>query len=298
MSVSSYQFIDPQILAAIANLQLIAKTVVDGFMLGSHQSPKPGVGLEFNQYRSYQPGDDLRRVDWKMYARSDRYFVRESEIETSIGINFVLDATASMSHVENQISKFDYARFLIASLAYLARSQGDAVGLMAVNGQSVSQLPPRRDHQHLHRFLHQLENIAPQGRWPDWQVLETIFTVTQKREVIVFVSDMYERESEIQKLLSVLSSYKNEVLLFHIMGNDELQFNYKGHLIFEDLETGETVQVHADKSREDYLHQLDEHLQKLQQSAHDQNIAYEQCVLNQPLDYALRNYLMHRTKKV
>ena len=167
MSVSAYRFIDPRILAAIADLPLLAKTVVEGFMLGVHQSQRPGAGQEFNQYRSYQPGDDLRRVDWKTYARSDRFYVRESEVETSIGVRFLLDASASMAHTDGAIVKFDYARFLVAALGYLAYQQGDMIGCHSLPENHASVLPSKRDHQQLHRFLHHLEKLEPGGAWPE-----------------------------------------------------------------------------------------------------------------------------------
>ena len=121
--------LDPKVLMTIKDLPLLAKTVVDGFMIGLNKSTVKGPGLEFSQYRSYQPGDDLRWLDWKMYARSDRYYIRESEVETSISVRFLIDASASMNHEDNGVKKIDYARFLAASLAYLANSQGDSVGL-------------------------------------------------------------------------------------------------------------------------------------------------------------------------
>ncbi|MFQ5637604.1 MAG: DUF58 domain-containing protein [bacterium] len=297
MSISTYKFIDPHTLAAISNLQLVAKTVVDGFMLGGHQSPKLGLGLEFNQYRSYQPGDDVRRIDWKMYARSDRYYVRESEVETSVSVRFILDATASMAHQDSGISKLDYARFLIASLAYLAANQGDAIGLHIISDGNVTLLPAKREHQHLHRFLNTLERVDARGRWPERQVIEKMFLASQYREIIVFVSDMHESLNEIQEAVLKLSALKNEVLLFHLMGHNELEFTFEGSLNFQDLETGETIRVDASRSRERTIQNIQERIQQLRQAAHDQHVGYELFSLNQPLDYALRNYLRQRIRR-
>jgi len=296
MPVSSYRFIDPHILAAISDLHLLAKTVVDGFMLGANQSPRPGVGLEFNQYRSYQPGDDLRLVDWKMYARSDRYYVREADIETSITVRFILDASASMAHEDRGLMKFDYARFLVAALGYLAHTQGEAVGLEIINDAAVTQLPPKRDQQQLHRFLHELERVHPQGVWPDWKKLEGIFTATQKREMIVFVSDLHEQCDEIFAALSKLSALRNEVLFFHLLGRNEIDFNYEGFLTFEDLESGQTLQVDTARARTAYLDNMQQKLRCLKQALHDENISYTLFTLDQPLDFALRQYLTQRMK--
>src|SRR5690349_20673443 len=152
------RLLDPKILLSIKDLQLAARTTVDGFMAGIHKNTIKGQGLEFSQYRSYQPGDDLRQLDWKMFARSDRYYIREAEVDTSIGIRFVVDASASMHHQDtNGIRKIDYARFMVAALAYLAYAQGDAIGLYGLSEKRLIHLTPRHDSMHLQRFWHQLE---------------------------------------------------------------------------------------------------------------------------------------------
>jgi uncharacterized protein (DUF58 family) len=303
MSVSGYRFIDPHILAAIANLPLLAKTVVEGFMLGAHQSPRPGVGQEFNQYRSYQPGDDLRRVDWKMYARSDRFYVREAEIETSITVRFILDASASMLHTDGKLVKFDYARFLIAALGYLAHRQGDAIGLhVAPSGGPFEPEPntpallPRRDHQQLHRFLHDLEKFTPNGVWPDWQKMESNFTTALGRELIIVVSDLHEHGHEIATALGKLRALKHEVLLFHLLGRNEIDFTYNGEAVFQDLETTKTLPVNTDAARAGYRLAMQRHLLALPRKWREQDIAYELLALDQPLDLALRSYLTQRMK--
>lgn len=296
MAVSSYRFIDPHMLAAISDLALLAKTVVDGFMLGMHQSPKLGAGLEFNQYRSYQPGDDLRRIDWKRYARSDRFFVRESDVDTSINIRFLLDASASMAHTEAGLSKFDYARFLVAALAYLAHTQGDAIGLAILNNARLLSLAPKRERQHLHHVLHQLEVARPAGVWPGLADLENAFAAAQKRELLVVISDMHEQADEILAALAHVRAYKNEVLLLQIMARNELTFAHQGFLAFEDLESGRIVDVEAEQARSAYLAALTQHLTELKQSLHEQNITHEMFVSDQPLDFALRSYLVQRMK--
>lgn len=156
---------DPKILMSMKDLVLAAKTTVDGFMAGIHKSNVKGAGMEFSQYRSYQAGDDLRSLDWKLFARSDRYYIRESEIETSISVRFLIDASASMNHIDSGISKIEYARYLAASLAYLASLQSDATGLYIFKEGSLFSLPSRRDHQHLSRIMYQLEKIEPAGKF-------------------------------------------------------------------------------------------------------------------------------------
>src|SRR5215218_6003472 len=151
-----HRLIEPKTLAAVKNLPLLAKTVVDGFMTGYNRSLKRGSGVEFSQYKSYQPGDDLRQLDWKMFARSDRYYIRESEVDTSIRVRFIVDASASMAHWDEHLSKMNYARFLVAALAYLAYTQGDAIGLYVLaedrpNKNRLVNLTPKHDTMHLQR---------------------------------------------------------------------------------------------------------------------------------------------------
>ena len=155
--------LDPKVLMTIKNLPLLAKTVIDGFMNGFNKSTVKGPGLEFSQYRSYQPGDDLRWLDWRMYARSDRYYIRESEVETSISVRFLVDASASMNHSDGILKKIDYARFMASSLAYLANLQGDAVGLYVFKDGDLFSLASKADPQHLQRLYYQLEQIEPAG---------------------------------------------------------------------------------------------------------------------------------------
>ena len=293
----AHRFIDPHALAAIKDLALIARTVVDGFMFGGHQSRMAGAGLEFNQYRSYQPGDDLRRIDWKLYARSDRFYVRESQVETSVSVRFVLDASASMRHEEDGLSKFDYARFLVASLAYLASRQGDAVGLYALRDGHVASWEPQRGPQHLHRLLHALEGLQAEGIWPPWEAVEQLFTVATHRDLVVFITDLHEQKDEIRTVLAKVNALKNEVLLFHLLGRRELDFSYEGVLEFEELETGRVMQVDADRIRRDYREAVDGHLREVRQELQDLSVAYALFTLDQPLDGILRTFLTRRMRQ-
>lgn len=297
MSISSYRFIDPRTLATIHDLALLAKTVVDGFMLGKHLSPKPGAGLEFNQYRSYQPGDDLRRVDWKLFARSDRYYVRESEIETNIVIRFVLDCSASMQYEENKVSKFDYARYVTASLGYLAHKQGDGIGLISISDETFDDLIARSDHQHLHRFLNRLETNRSAGIWPDWARFESVFTRSHNRQLFIVISDLYERADEIRKTITKLVALKNEVILFQIMGRSELDLDFEGSFVFEDLESGDTVELDTTQLKIAYRKKIRADLKETRQFMHDHGVDYELLMMDQPLDFALQKFLLNRERR-
>ncbi|WP_242921701.1 DUF58 domain-containing protein [Pontibacter liquoris] len=289
------KFIDPQVLATIKDLPLLAKTVVEGFLAGQNQSLRRGAGLEFSQYRSYQPGDDLRQLDWKMFARSDRYYIREAEVDTNITVRFIIDASGSMAHQDvNGISKMAYTRFLVASLAYLATLQGDAVGLYVLHEEQLINLTPRADNMHLQRFWHQLAEVKPEGKFPDAHTAANLFSSKKQKELTVFVTDLYEQEHEISDLLYKLGAQRHELLLCHLVARNELEFTYNGTLTFEDLETGQTMQVSTPEQRNLYLERLQAWLQQTERDMRSRQIAYERFITDEPLDKALRTFLKNR----
>ncbi|MCJ8163919.1 DUF58 domain-containing protein [Pontibacter sp. E15-1] len=293
--MSKEKFIRPEVLATIKDLSLLAKTVVEGFMAGQNQSLRRGAGLEFSQYRSYQPGDDLRQLDWKMFARSDRYYIREAEVDTNITVRFVLDGSASMGHEDtNKVRKLEYARFLVASLAYLASLQGDAVGLYVLHADQLLNLTPRSDNMHMQRFWHQLSEVAPQGKFPDAQAASNLFADRRQKELTIFLTDLYEQDAEISTLLYKLGAQRHELLLFHLMARNELDFSYSGTLTFEDMETGQTMQVSTDEQRKSYLARLQAWLQETERDMRSRQIAYDRFVTDEPLDKALRAFLQKR----
>ena len=295
MPLTHYRFIHPSALAAIRDLPLVARTVVDGFMYGAHPSHLPGAGLEFSQYRSYQAGDDLRRVDWKLYGRSDRYFIRESEIETSLTLRLVVDASASMGQAET-ISKFDYCRFVAASLALLAHRQGDAVGLFALNDGALRSIRPGRGQAHLHRLMHELERLEPSGAWPSWDRVERALAVGGPRGITVVLSDLHERGSEIREAVLRLAARRHEVIVMHVVGRAELELAYGGPVELEELETGRVIEINPDRERAAYTAALAADLTELRREFEGRRIEYARFVLDEPLDAALRTFLAARLR--
>lgn len=287
--------ISPKTLALLKGLNLIAKTVVDGFLLGMHQSKRNGAGLEFSEYRPYQVGDDVKHVDWKLVARSDKFFVRNAEVETSVAVRILLDASASMQHEENGITKFDYARWLAASLCYLAYQQGDAVGLYAIQPH-ITHLPAHHDKNQLKKIFNVLETLTPQGRWAERTLLDGLLLRSKLREITIVISDMNEHSDEIVSALNAYSRLKNDVLLFHLVGANELDFNYKGDVEFEDLETGEIVKVNAQIAKGNFQMAMRNHLRMLEKSMQAERIAYQRFVIQEPLDNALRRFLTTRNR--
>jgi uncharacterized protein (DUF58 family) len=288
-----------QDIIAIKDLSLAARQTIDGFMAGINRSKVKGVGLEFSQYRSYQPGDDLRWLDWKRYARSDRYYIRESEIETSISVRLLVDASRSMDHREGAaaaggFTKLDYAKHLAAALAWLANGQGDALGLYVFREGEVFSLPARKDPQHLARLFHQLETVEAGGVVGEPIGYRHIFLGEQKRELLIFITDLYERNGEIDKLLSLLASLRHEIIVFHVMGSNEIAGDYAGWSEVEDLETGERKAVGSVAGNDDYKQRMQEWLSAVRTRLLDRQIVYQLMRMDQPLDQALRDFLKQR----
>jgi uncharacterized protein (DUF58 family) len=288
--------LNPKVLMAIKDLSLAAKTTIDGFMAGINKSNVKGPGLEFSQYRTYQPGDDLRWLDWKMFARSDRYYIRESEVETSISVKFLIDASASMNHEDDGFKKIAYARYLAASLAYLANLQSDAIGLYIFQSGNLFSLPSARSHHHLNRFFFQLENIEPNGKFTEAIQYKEIFAGARQKELLVFVTDFYQQNNEINVLLESLASLKHEIIVFQILGKNEVELDYKEYSSLEDLETGETIQIDAAQIQKTYKERLQQHLSTVKTQLLDKGIFYKMITMDKPLDEALRDFLNQRNK--
>ncbi|GAA3962635.1 DUF58 domain-containing protein [Pedobacter ginsengiterrae] len=290
------KLLDPKVLMAIKELNLSAKMTIDGFMSGINKSTVKGAGLEFSQYRSYQPGDDLRSLDWKMFARSDRYYIRESEVETNISVRILMDASASMNHSDGDFTKIEYARYLGASLAYLANLQGDAIGLYVLKNSGIFSMTPKQDYQHLARLFYQLENINPDGEFTKPIHYKELFAGAQKRELLIFVTDLYQTDDEIIHLLDTLNTLRHEIVVFHLLSRNELDLDFKGYSTFEDLETGETVQIDQAKARTEYKSNLNAYLEKTRVQMLDRRIFYRTISTDEPLDQALRDFLKQRSK--
>ncbi len=294
-------FIDPAILAGIKDLPLLARTVIDSFMNGSNKSQLRGEGIEFSQYRSYQPGDDLRQLDWKMFARSDRYYIRESQIDASVSIRFILDTSASMGHEDERLSsgmslkKIDYARFIIASLAYLAYLQGDAVGLTLISSHGSVQIEPRHSFQHLNSLWHHLEKITVAETFPAGQDQVT-GGGSQKKELVIFVTDFYEQQAEITRYIEVCQRRRHEVLVMHLMAKNEMNFSYADNTSLVDLETGISLEVNTRLMKDTYLSELNMFLKNTRAAMLSAQVAYHLFTMDQPLDRAIKEFLVMRKR--
>src|SRR5690606_18788990 len=269
-----HQLLKPEVIGSVSGLALIARVIVEGYLVGLNHSRRVGAGMEFSQYRGYEPGDDMRLLDWKMLARSGRYYIKQSEVETNIAVKFILDSSRSMLHEENGITKMDFVRVLVASLAYLSQKQGDAVGLFALNDKNLHSLYPRVQKQHYNRLLLELINIKNEGKWPaDPKATEKLHDRSHK-ELIFFITDMHEYSSELTDLITRLKTSRNEVVVMHVIGRSELEFDYQGTVTFEDIETGARVKVDAKEAKTRYLDSLQQMISNTKDTLLANNISY------------------------
>ena len=291
------ELLKPSILNSISGLELVARTIVQGFMSGSNKSQSIGAGQEFSQYRSYQPGDDLRQLDWKMFARSERYFIKEAEIETNITVKFMMDASRSMAYSENEMSKLQFAKVMIAALAFLARKQGDTFGLFTVNNQQIKSILPRFEQQQFIRLLTELINVKGEGTWEKAKGIEQLFDHHGK-ELIIFITDLYDDEQDIQQFISRLRTVRNEVIVFHLMGKHETQLDFEGSFTFEDLETKMKTKADKRTPQIDYKERVQAWLDDSRMWMLEKQINYHLIYLDEPIEEVLRNFLTIRKRLV
>ena len=288
--------LEPYILTSIKNLSLAARTTIDGFMSGANKSAVKGTGMEFSQYRTYMPGDDLRWMDWKLFARSDRYYIRESETETNISLRLLIDTSASMGHRDSKYTKIEYVRYLAASLAYLANMQGDTVGLYTLKEGGIFSLAARQGFQNLNRLFYELEQAGPEGKFTNPVYYKDIYAGGRKKELLIFITDMYQENNEIYRLLDLLNALRHEIIVLHIMGRNEMELDYKGYTTLEDLETGATVEINKSGADRPYKDALAAHLENIRNELLSKNIYYRLLTMDQPIDEALRDFLYKRSK--
>lgn len=288
------RFLDPSVLAGIAHLELVAKTVVDGFISGLHRSPDFGFSQEFAEYRMYTPGDDLRHVDWNVYARTDRCYLKRYLGETNTLVTVLLDASASMAFSSRTPSKIDYARFLAASLEYLAHQQRDAGGLIVFDDEIRNYISPSSRQGQLHRLLHGIEKAEPRARTDYAKPFIHFQQFLFRRGMVVVISDFYEDPDLVIKTMLPLRYRGNEVILFHILDPEELRPKLKGPALLVDMETEDAMEVSPDYTQNEYRVKIDRHIDRLKTEAQKAGIDYFLTVTDRPLDESLREYLVVR----
>lgn len=288
------RFLDPQVLARISNLELLARTVVDGFINGLHHSPYLGLSIDFAEHRPYLPGDDIRRIDWRLFGRTDRFYVKEFEADTNANFSVLLDVSASMSYGSDEVTKFDYGRYLAACLSYFARRQRDRVGIITFDEDIVELVPPSA--KHLDIVLHTIDRAKARGRSRLGPALEKVAQALKRRSILVLISDLYEEPDVILRHLDLLRHKGNDVVAFHVLDPVELEFPFEDAAQFEDLESGERIPVVPESLREEYRALVAEHLRVLRYRMALSQIDYCFFQTTKPIDYALFEYLSRRER--
>jgi uncharacterized protein (DUF58 family) len=290
------RLLDPAVLNALSGLDLVAKTVVDGFVAGLHRSADLGFSHEFAEYRPYTAGDDLRSVDWNVFARTDRTYVRRYQGETNAQVTMLLDASNSMNYTSHAVSKINYARFMAAAIFYLAlRKQRDAAGLLVFDDQVRNYISPSARNGQLLRLLSGLELAEPRARTNFVETLRHVNGLLRRRGIVVILSDFYEAPRTLIRAIEPLSMRGNEVLLFHILDPQELRPRLAAAAtVLVDLETRTRVEVTADYAAREYSGRIARHIEALREAAQRAGMSYHLLVTDQPLDGALREYLTLR----
>jgi uncharacterized protein (DUF58 family) len=292
------RFLDPHVLAGISNLELTAKTVVQGFIAGLHRSPDFGFSQEFAEYRQYVPGDDLRYVDWNVYARTERLYLKRYLGETNTRITLLLDCSASMGYKGRGVRKIDYARFLAASLGYLAKQQRDAIGLISFDEEVRAYVEPSSRQGQWVKTLHAIDRSEPGARTNFEKPLFHFQQFLRGKGIVPVISDFYAPPENIVKVIEPLRYRGNDVVLLHVLDPDDLEPELNDSKILIDMETGEEVEVSATYARTEYRARVQHHLETLEKEASRAGLGYHRLLTDRPLDAALREYLVIRQRRV
>lgn len=282
-------------LARISDLALLARTVVDGFMHGSHRSMRKGSSLDFAQHRSYQPGDDLRRIDWRVYGRTDRFYIKEYDADTNASVVFALDQSGSMDFGSGAVTKFEYARFLTASLAWLSQHQGDRVGLATFTGDLIDVVPPSV--RHLQLMLHTLARAKATGASQLVPAIEKVGLLTMRTGIIVLITDCYERADALGRAVDALRVRGHDVIVFHLVDPAELSLPGDMPATFEDAESGVLLPLKPGELRAKYQALLTAHHDALTRRIAAAGADYVRIDTSEPLDRALHAYLDSRLSR-
>ncbi|MFC1725766.1 DUF58 domain-containing protein [candidate division KSB1 bacterium] len=290
------RFLDPEILSRISSLELIARSVVEGFVSGLHKSPYKGFSVEFMGYRSYVPGDEPKHIDWKLFARTNRLYVKEFAEETNTTCHILLDISNSMGYASKKINKIEYASYLAASLAFFMVKQRDSVGLYLFDDKISDIVPPKSTMGHLHNILAVLDNLKPGTISDLGKPFHEMADAIKNRGIIIIISDFLDNADEIIDGLKHLSFNSNEVILFQILDPAEADFNFEDIIELEDMETGEKIMIVGEDAKKVYFRNFEEFKEKVRTECALLGIDYNRFTTDMPLDFALFQYLASRVK--
>src|SRR5437762_3141970 len=293
-AMAGARFVDPKILARIGNLELLARTVVDGFINGLHRAPFFGASIDFAEHRMYVAGDDIRRVDWRLYARTDRYYVKQYEADTNTNFTVLFDISRSMSFSSGGVTKLEYGSFLGACLAYLAHRQRDRVGIITFDNDIVAHVPPSA--KHFNVLLHTLDRAKAERPGELVGPVRKMAEHFKRRSIVVLISDFYADPDDILDAVKPLRFLGNDLIVFHVLDPAELDFDYQDASSFQDLESGEQVPVVPESFAEQYRALIREHIAALTTKFSEHRIDYTVVNTAEPLDRTLASYLSSRDR--
>ena len=297
MGPGTRSLVHPKALMSIRNLELRARVVVQGFWHGLHRSPYHGFSVEFTEYRQYSPGDDPRYLDWRLYARSDRYYIKKFEDETNLRCHLLVDNSRSMTYGSLGFTKAEYANTLAATLAYFLSLQGDAVGLLTFDDDIRAYLPARHRPGHLRHLMLKLEEPAG-GKATDLSApLQRILRTVKKRGLMVLISDLLAPVETLEKNLTSLTAFGHDVVVFHILDPAELNFVFEKAVVFQDVETGRRLFIEPATARKDYLKKLGAHNSAIQATCQKLGIGYRRFGTDRAMELALFDFLQERMER-
>lgn len=291
------RLLDPSVLSSLSNLELVAKAVVEGFVMGLHRSPKYGFSQEFVEYRPYAEGDDPRHIDWNVYSRTDKTFIKLFKGETNSHLMLLLDNSASMGFASKTHSKLQYGKYLSASLAYLASRQHDAIGAMIFNEEVVQYRPPTSKSGTLHGVIHTLDSTEAVEGTAMHKPFTRFREHVKKRGLVAVISDFYCDPEQLMENVRPLALHGQDVIMFHLLDPGELHPEIKESTLFEDMESGEAIEVSPLYMKEDYPARLKAHIASIQKTARGMNADHVLLDTSEPLDRALHSYLTFREKR-
>ncbi len=292
------RYLDPAVLSTIASIELVARTVVDGFVAGLHRSPQFGFSQEFAEYRAYTPGDDLRHIDWNVFARSERMYLKRFLGETNSQLLLLLDNSASMSFGSGPLTKLEYARFLAASLAYLGSTQRDATGVIVFDDEVRNYVQPSARQGQLMRVLHAIEAAEPGTNTNFAKPFLHFQQYLHRRGIVAVISDFYDDPQTIMRHIEPLRFHGNDVVLFHIVDVRELEPAFREPVILRDMETSGTLEVSPEYANNEYRARFRDHIEALRSTAQGAGLDFQVMNTSQPLDDGLREYLTLRQRRL
>jgi uncharacterized protein (DUF58 family) len=288
------KFLQPETVSRLARMDIVARLVVEGFITGLHRSPYHGFSVEFSEYRPYQSGETIKNIDWRIWGRTDRFYVKQFQEETNLKSYILLDASSSMNYSSGNVTKLQYVTYLAAALAYLMLMQRDAVGLVVFDEKIRTYIPPRSVFSYLHVLLHEMGKTSSGGETDISGIFNALAERIKRRGLVLVFSDLLDNPDSVLTSLKHFRHQKHEVIVFHVLDPAEKSLDFRTDTLFVDMESGETLHTDPRHLGDDYRRSMDEFVGRYRRECRSANIDYVPLVTSQPFDQALFSYLTRR----